>query len=520
MIWHIFKKDWKLTWPLVLGVALLNLLAHLTQHKIGHFGGNPALGPLLTLLRWSVYLGSVLVIAVIVHQDPTPGVRQDWLVRPIKRSDLLLEKLILVLLLVQGPMFAMDILRGILEGFSFQQSIAASFSRAIFLLFTFYLPAVAFAAMTANFSEAIIAGVAAFLGGASFILLANTVLFGGRGRLWVEWSGLAWIDEAERGLLALTVGVAILGLQYFRRNTDLSRWLFGGGVLLWVATLLMTPWQPAFAVQEKVSPNRGAANSLEMAFDPSARKLASIIGMKLDERRLPGDGVGVLVGIPLHITGWPDDTMLKADRSDVRIMDPNGKWLAVGTGEDLELRSDEPGGKEKSVHHLIRIPAGLYEQFKDTPLQMEIRYSLTLMGLAHSFAMPALHGDERIAGVGWCKTRVNDARTSIQLACLHPGFVGNCGSAVLENASSGQRNPVRAACTPNYSPLVNTIDGDAVARMGMTVSFRDPSGLAHYPVDGSQLPDARVVARVYTPADHFSRRVMIPSIRLSDWVTQ
>jgi len=54
----------------------------------------------------------------------------------------------------------------------------------------------------------------------------------------------------------------------------------------------------------------------------------------------------------------------------------------------------------------------------------------------------------------------------------------------------------------------------------MTVPFRDTSGLAHYPVDGSQLADARVVMRLYSPADHFSRRVLIPSIRLSDWVTQ
>lgn len=521
MIWHIFKKDLKLTWPLVLGVALINLLAHITQYKIGHFGGNPALGPLLHLLIWSQLLGSILVIAAIVHQDPTPGVRQDWLVRPIKRSDLLLEKLIFVLLLVQGPMLATDILRALLEGFSFYQSLAASFSRALFLLFTLYLPALAFASLTANFTEAIVAGVIAFLGGASFGLLANTLVFRGQQpQLWVEWSGLGWINESERGLLALTVGVSILGLQYFRRNTLLSRWVFGGGVLLWVATLV-TPWQPAFAVQERLSPKRGAAKSVELAFDASAGKLGSIIGTNLDERRLPTrDSGDVLVGLPLHITGWPGDSMLKADRSNVRIMSDNRNWLSIGSGENLELRNDESGNTEKNVHHVIRISAGMYERFKDTPVEMEITYSLTLMGLSNSFAMPALRGDQRIADVGWCKTRVNDARTSIQLSCLRPGLGPNCASVFLENTSSGQRNPIRAACTPNYSPWLDTISGDAVIRMGMTAPFRDASGLAHYPVDGSQLADALVVTRLYSPVDHFSRRVLIPSIRLSDWVTQ
>jgi hypothetical protein len=169
---------------------------------------------------------------------------------------------------------------------------------------------------------------------------------------------------------------------------------------------------------------------------------------------------------------------------------------------------------------VIRIPTAVYERFKDTSVQMEISYSLTLMGLSHSFAIPALRGDERIPDIGWCKTRVNDARTSIQLACLHPGLGPNCASVFLENTSNGQHNPVRAACSPNYSPLVNTIDGDAVIRMVMIVPFRDASGLAHYPVDGSQLADTRMVARLYSPVDHFSRRVLISSIRLSDWVTQ
>jgi hypothetical protein len=288
-----------------------------------------------------------------------------------------------------------------------------------------------------------------------------------------------------------------------------------------VTTIALTPWQPAFAVQERLSPNRGAASSLEMAFEPSAGKLASILGTKLDERRLPSrDSGDVLVGLSLHVTGWADDTMLKADASDIRIMSDNGKWLSIGAAEDLELRNDGSGETEKNVHHVIRIPAGVYERFKDTPVEMEIRYSLTLMGLSHSFAMPALHGDQRIADVGWCKTRVNDARTTIQLSCLLPGLWPNCASVFLENTSSGQRNPVRAACTPNYSPLLNTIDGDAVIRMGMTAPFRDASGLAHHPVDGSQLADVHVVTRLYSPVDHFSRRVLIPSIRLSDWVTQ
>ena len=56
-----------------------------------------------------------------------------------------------------------------------------------------------------------------------------------------------------------------------------------------------------------------------------------------------------------------------------------------------------------------------------------------------------------------------------------------------------------------------------MGRFGMTLPFFDPSGLAQYPVEGSQLGESRVVLRVYRPVDHFTRRLVIPEIRLRDW---
>ena len=38
------------------------------------------------------FFASMFLIAAIVHVEAIPGVRQDWLVRPIRRGNLLLEK--------------------------------------------------------------------------------------------------------------------------------------------------------------------------------------------------------------------------------------------------------------------------------------------------------------------------------------------------------------------------------------------------------------------------------------------
>ena len=56
-----------------------------------------------------------------------------------------------------------------------------------------------------------------------------------------------------------------------------------------------------------------------------------------------------------------------------------------------------------------------------------------------------------------------------------------------------------------------------MGRFGRNLPFRDPTGLAHYPVDGSQLAESQVVLRTYQPQDHFTRRLVIPEIRLKDW---
>ena len=57
-------------------------------------------------------------------------------------------------------------------------------------------------------------------------------------------------------------------------------------------------------------------------------------------------------------------------------------------------------------------------------------------------------------------------------------------------------------------------------RFGTNLPFRDSSGLAKFPVDGSQLPQSRVIIRVYEPEDHFARSLVIPQVKLQDWEAQ
>ena len=112
---------------------------------------------------------------------------------------------------------------------------------------------------------------------------------------------------------------------------------------------------------------------------------------------------------------------------------------------------------------------------------------------------------------------MDDDGDDVQLRCIQAGGESNCVAAFLEHAPSGRRNPISFSCWPNYSPYSAQYMPDSLTRSQGSLRFRDLSGLAKYPVDGSRLPESRVVLRIYQPEEHFTRRLVIPEIHLSDW---
>ena len=103
---------------------------------------------------------------------------------------------------------------------------------------------------------------------------------------------------------------------------------------------------------------------------------------------------------------------------------------------------------------------------------------------------------------------------------MEPGDGPICRTALLENAFTGARNPARSSCQSDYGPFRNHPLPDNFARFGTNLLFRAPTGLAKFPVDGPQLPQSRVVIRVYESKDHFTRSLLIPQIKLKDWGAQ
>src|SRR5437870_5030057 len=111
MVRHIFEKDVKLMWRMAVGVAVVHFAAAAVLLKLGRFFDDRMLFSLLNMLMTVGFLGTVFLIAAVVYQDAIPGVRQDWLVRPVNRRGLLLAKFF-VPAMAQSPIMAADFMEG------------------------------------------------------------------------------------------------------------------------------------------------------------------------------------------------------------------------------------------------------------------------------------------------------------------------------------------------------------------------------------------------------------------------
>jgi hypothetical protein len=282
----------------------------------------------------------------------------------------------------------------------------------------------------------------------------------------------------------------------------------------------VVPWHPLFAVQQWTSP--GAAGGLSLAFDPG-------LGRSKDyspASAFLGNGRADAVLLPLSVSGLMRGDMLLLDRAEIRLTGPDGKVLyhdfsyltldGAGPIADARLEVHQTGEGSVPTYQVIFFWPEDFARIKDQRVRLEIDYSLTRFSSGGKQAIPALGGDARLPDLGWCKTRIDHEGDDVELGCLAFAYPNGCLTVLLENPATGQRNPPRHGCDPDYKPwFASFVPG--VTRFGTELPFRDLHGLAHYPVNGAQLGQARVSLQIFSPEAHFTRHLTIPSIRLSDW---
>jgi hypothetical protein len=519
---HILKKDWRLLWPLIAALTILQGLLAFARFTVGQFFNGLPTVPMALLELLAV----AIVIILAVHQDPIPGVRQDWLVRPIRRGDLFLAKLLFVVVLVQGPMFVTDLLQGLADGFSFGQSAGAAFAYAVRMLLTLSLPVLAFATLTVNVTETIVAALGVLAVIVAFLIVPRLV---GANRP-AALTGFVWVPSLMREALLLVAAAGVLILQYRWRRTWAARALFAGALVAGLSAPFLA-WQPTFRVQGLLTAGTRDDPGVVVAFAPHEERFRPPPGQALDDvvekpgmgpedvaaenQRRRAEGART-VFLPVHLSGLVPGSRLLADRSEAKITGRDGRVEYQGTGNDLELRAT---GADATVHQGLRVPGAVYSRVKAEALDVQLDYWFTLFRATATYDVPT-RGARRIRGIGWCATKVDDAGIRVLFQCVQPGERPSCLTVVLEHTPTQQRNPEVSLCAPDYTPYPGHTLPDALSRFGGRLPFYDPSGLVRYPVGGPQLSESRVLVTAFEPTEHFVRRVVIHGVRLQDWEPQ
>jgi hypothetical protein len=527
MIGHILKKDWRLLWPMValvvaiqLGYECAALNSGLLEQKTG---AEALLRPLM--LAW--FIGIAALSAAVVQQDAVPGVDQDWLIRPLNRTDLLLAKLIFLALTISGPMFILNLAHALAMGMPFASSLAAVLSKELFIFTCFIIPVAALASTTRNLTELIILGAALVVIFA--VSLSLSAFLAGP-----EWcptchTGMSWLQHLLQHVGTLLGAIVILCTQYYWRRSAVAR----GLAMLGAASLvfMQIPWSAAFAIERWLSEPSGDASAIALELGEEAPSLNTtsagslaarqttqlLLRGNVDQafenlhRRARREDMVVMIDLPVHTMGMSAAEMLLVDRLHIQLSSEDGRLLYRGpdAGPSAGLLAADPADATGSAHQTIEIPGDVYRKASATPTRLQMDYWLTLVKVRAEHKIAAL-GELRSPDIGLCVTGRDG--NIIALHCNSIKQAPFCYSAALY-ASDGRHNPEIFKCDPDYRrhwpPFI-----DVFNFFGLELPLRDPYGVAHYAIDPSELGTSYVLLKIYGERDHFKRTLTVAELQL------
>jgi hypothetical protein len=533
VIRHILRKDWKLLWPMVALVLAIQVGYEFAAVSSGVFEHRSGAEALLRPLMLAWFIGIAALTAAVIQQDAVPGADQDWLVRPLNRTDLLLAKMIFLAATISAPMFVLNMAHALIVGMPFGSSMAAVLSKEAFIFSCFIVPVAALASTTRTLTELIIFGTALMV---IFALTLSASAF----FLGPEWcptchTGMSWLQHLLQHIGVVSGAGVILLLQYYRRGTAYARGVAACGAVALV--LIQLPWNAAVAIERWLSEPTGHAArvTLELAEAPpglddnapGAKRPAAgqttqlLLHGNVDQafeelhRRARSEGGPVLIDLPMRGIGASADEMLLVDRLHPQLFRGDGRLLYRGAdaGPSPGLLMAAPGDPTGLAHQTIEIPSKIFREAAAAPTRLQIDLSLTLVKIREQHKIAALDGELRSKDLGLCaSSRDGD---SIILHCNSITQAPFCYSAALY-AADGRHDPELFKCVPDYRRHWPALI-DVLNFYGLELPVRDPFGIARYPVDPSELDTSYVLLKIYGERDHVERTLTVADFRPERW---
>jgi hypothetical protein len=497
MIWHIFKKDLWLLWPMAIAVAAVDWLNAGLLIFGGPFGRDSAAELAFVsngVLPAISLLGLVTLVIAVVQQDRLPGTTQDWLTRPIPRGKLIAAKILFVALIGLGPIFAADVLMGLAEHLRLIDVVAASLTRTLVLGGVICLPAMLVGSITGSLANAVMFALAVIV-----VLIVELLVFTQTpARPGTGMTGYGWTIVPV--LIAANVAAAavLLPLQFRWRDTNRVRWLLGAYLCVLPAAAFL-PWTVAFRMQQAVS--GGVA---EPAFSLSLDTAKPVTFSSLDERLPPGlrgHAPFVMVAVPMAVSPVPENETWRVDHLHIR---------AVGPGMDRSISSwnrfplvdanIDPAGRLA-----FNMPMDIFQAARERHAEIQVTVYLTSFRRVVRRAVASLDG-ESIDGFSVCHRGADPYDQAIR--CVSTRLVGMCmiiDDPNREAVKNANKPLALYQCGRNYEPWPLPLWRDPYYSVEVPDKPWNMADIGHSsePPDPSQ-SNRRILSN-YLPSAHFTR---------------
>ncbi|MEO8592603.1 MAG: hypothetical protein ABI759_04705 [Candidatus Solibacter sp.] len=376
LLLHNFRKDSRRWWPLIaITLAMLVTLAHQDRWR-----ADPQVGftegwlNLLLPLAWAI----LLVLAVL--EEPLVGTRHFWLTRPNRWTHLAGAKLLFALLYVHVSLFVADLYILVARGFSPFPSLPHLLGQQLVLACAVSLPAMALAALVANFTQ--------FALVAATIAAATNVSGALSGRVFSMPTG-DWLRGGTIAGIAAAGALGILCLQYRRKGTAKARGL-------------------AIAIALAATGVALAPESIPTRARVFLHPIPGSIRLELDTRPHYPSPFG---NIPLTITGLPPDPLYSVRPTSLSLSTPDGRHFhgqEKGTF-DAEFQRTDPATLELRP----RLDRSVFESLKQDRVRITGTALVTLFRRGTTEWMPVNSGFLS-PGLGRCTSVLTPSSPTVQ----------------------------------------------------------------------------------------------------------
>jgi hypothetical protein len=485
---HIFRKDVRKHWLEII-VSLLLLFGFAWKMPMIwtpelRYGEVPASRWLFALLGLSLCFSWWFLIVRAIQGESLVGDRQFWLTRPYQRRWLMAAKALFIIAFVNVPVLIFDVALLARVGFPPWHYLPGLLQAQLFLTAFLIVPVATISVITESSVQ--------------FLL----ILFG----VIVYISGLTWVvgqipsssaGGDIPGPLVITVAtatcVALLVLQYFRRDTLVSRWTLLGSACVIAIVCTAAPYG---RLVEHAYPDL-LAGSLVSAGVRIERKSTAT----RDDNSSTGKTLSLY--IPIDTSGLVQGSLVKVDSARLTIYAPGGlAWNSgwISTGHDLW-----PGLTRFT--QAFDVSSEFYSSAAGSAVEMRIGLAVSEYreGTAKQVTLTA--GSFNVTDDGMCAIGLRSYSYTASLQCK---------SALNEPAFAAHLDPMSTTCTlPDStwpSLQLRRYDGNASADFG--------GGAGLFPVQPFQIdfgaatnPGGDKAVSIVCPGTKFSIATPVPFSR-------